>query len=150
MDQFFDRNDNTFQKLATFIDWSQKHTFTFYLIILGRPFLDVFFVTLLYTIIWRLQVFAPSFFVRDQIREFNSPPTDIGICYTPPRSSELSEKNLEHKDEAIFWHPIFDTNLCWKYEENPGHPLRSTSQSDHNLLNWAVFYSLISDNLGGV
>ena len=56
-----------------------------------------FFCHSLIHIIWRFQVFAPSFFVRDQIREFNSPPTDIEICYTPPRWSEISEKNWSTK-----------------------------------------------------
>jgi hypothetical protein len=26
-----------------------------------------------------------------------------------------------------FWHPIYDTNPCWKYEQNPGSPLGYTS-----------------------
>ena len=67
-----------------------------------------FFLSLTY-IIWRLQVFAPSFFVRDQIREFNSPPTDIEICYTPPRPSEISEKNW-----STLLKPFLTSHLWYK------------------------------------
>ena len=110
MVQFFDGHEKTFWKLSTFTEWSQKYTFTFYLIILGRPFLAViFFCHSLRYIIWRLQLFAPSFFVRDQIREFNSPPTDIEIWYTPPRPSEISEKNWNTKAK-----PFLTSHLWYK------------------------------------
>ena len=38
---------------------------------------------------------------------------------TPPRPSEISEKNVS---TSHLWY-----KACWKYEENPGSPLGSTS-----------------------
>ena len=29
--------------------------------------------------------------------------------------------------QSHFWHPIYDTKPCWKYEKNPGSRLGSTS-----------------------
>ena len=29
--------------------------------------------------------------------------------------------------QSHFWHPIYDTNPCWKYEKNPGSRFGSTS-----------------------